>query len=168
MYFSSRAPHKTFNYPFCSTKSEHHGDLTLTKLAICKAGITLSFNFSLHSSLQDLPYPFEETTMCVTMLVYSQLIVLRPSHILKLTVYFLAEMVSKQIMKADHRVNTLESKIDEKKRPAGVMRISCFLHPLSAILETVIDLIKVSVIMKKKPKTFIQINTHVLLSKLRP
>lgn len=43
--------------------------------------------------------------MCVTMLVYSQLISLRPSHILKLTVYFLAEMVSKQIMKADQRVN---------------------------------------------------------------
>lgn len=71
--------------------------------------------------------------MWVTMLVYSQLTFLRPSHILKLTVYLLAEMVSKQIMKADHRVNILETKIDEKRRPAGVMRISCFLHPLSSI-----------------------------------
>lgn len=41
----------------------------------------------------------------------SQLISLRPSHILKLTVNFLAEMVSMQIIKADH---SLESKTDEK------------------------------------------------------
>lgn len=102
-------------------------------------------------------------------LVYSQLISLRPSHMLKLTVYFLAEMLSKQIMKADHRVNILESKIDEKRSPAGVTRISGFLHPLSAILEVVIDLIKVSVIMKKKPTTFMQTSTFVVLSKkLRP
>lgn len=51
------------------------------------------------------------------------------------------------------------------RRPAGVMRLSGFLHPLPAILEMVIELIKVRVIMKTKPTTFIQTSTHVVLSK---
>lgn len=45
------------------------------------------------------------------------------------------------------------------------MRISGFFYPLPAILEIVIDLIKVSVIMKKKPTTFIQTSTFVVLNK---
>ena len=155
MYFSSRAPHKTFDQPLCNTnRSERRAELIFTKHAICRTGSqSQCFNFSLHSSLQDLPYSFEEVTRSVTTVAYSQLISLRPIHTLNPIAYFLAEVVSKQILKAYHWVNALEKStykdLSENRRPAEVMRFSALLHPLPAILEVVTDFIKMSFITKK-------------------
>lgn len=84
------------------------------------------------------------------MLVYSQLISLTPIHILKLRVYFLVEMVSKQIMKTYHRDNipakSIVKRLTRKEKNSKCHEI---LRLLPAILETLTDLIKIGFIIKK-------------------
>lgn len=104
------------------------------------------------------------------MLAYSQLISLRPIHILKLIVYFLVEMVSKQITKAYHRVKILAKSTakDLSEKATRSHEILCLSSPFTCHLRN----IKKSFITKKNT-IFTQVSTPVgvnviALSKHRP